>query len=399
MTKFAQLDLAPVTVTVGNVSATRSLVGRPMSDDTLWPLEPATEAKHRLYKRYLDGWWPKMLQPLPPNGWRRSRVTYVDAFAGPGRYASGEEGSPLFVLQRLLNHAAVERMKLSRERVHLVFIEKRRDRFDHLRGELTAKFGDLDRLPVHVELRHGDAAEETEKALDDLNGWGNAVLAIFDSWGNVRVPLPLVQRLASNKSSEVIVTFGPNWFSRREDLNPDQLDLVFGGREHWEPATAKSGPAERWRSWLGAYRNALQRAGFEYRLQFEVVPRTGLPLYLVYGTTHPEGVKVMKDAMWNVDGLDGMGFRDPRTTGAQAFGQLGLFSGANGTDPELIELITQRLTGGPVTVEDLRDWLLRETARWREQHAIPALREMVTAGNIVSEPPGKITKTSVVRLP
>lgn len=83
MVRFAQLDLAPKAITVGNVSATRSVVGRPMSDDTLWPLEPATEAKHRLYKRYLDAWWPIMLQPNK-SGWSRPHVTYVDAFAGPG---------------------------------------------------------------------------------------------------------------------------------------------------------------------------------------------------------------------------------------------------------------------------------------------------------------------------
>ena len=45
------------------------------------PLEPATEAKHRLYKRYLDAWFPIFLQ----QAWVE-RVTYVDAFAGPGEY-------------------------------------------------------------------------------------------------------------------------------------------------------------------------------------------------------------------------------------------------------------------------------------------------------------------------
>ncbi|TDQ05457.1 three-Cys-motif partner protein TcmP [Labedaea rhizosphaerae] len=67
----------------------------------LWPLEPATAAKHRLYRRYLNAWWPIMLQQSGSRqGW--DRVTYVDAFAGPGRYEGGEEGSPVFVLNLLL---------------------------------------------------------------------------------------------------------------------------------------------------------------------------------------------------------------------------------------------------------------------------------------------------------
>ena len=59
----------------------------------LWKLEPATAAKHQLYKRYLDAWWPIMLQPLPPSGYERPRVTYVDAFAGPGIYELSEDGA------------------------------------------------------------------------------------------------------------------------------------------------------------------------------------------------------------------------------------------------------------------------------------------------------------------
>ena len=106
----------------------------------LWELEPATAAKHRLYKRYLDAWWPIMLQPSR-DGYQRPRVTYVDAFAGPGRYLGGEEGSPVFVLDRLLHHTAVSRMQLSRERVCLLFVEKRLDRRDYLLGELTRRSG------------------------------------------------------------------------------------------------------------------------------------------------------------------------------------------------------------------------------------------------------------------
>jgi three-Cys-motif partner protein len=79
---------------------------------TLWRLEPATAAKHRLYKTYLDAWWPIMLQPVPPRGYLRPHITYADAFAGPGRYLDGEEGSPIFALGRLLNHSAFDRMRL-----------------------------------------------------------------------------------------------------------------------------------------------------------------------------------------------------------------------------------------------------------------------------------------------
>src|ERR1700733_170277 len=106
----------------------------------LWPREPATAAKHRLWKRYLDAWWPIMLQPSPSGGGGlRPRITYLDAFAGPGRYEGGEEGSPVFALARLLNHDAADRMHLSRERARLLFMEKDRGRYQCLQAELGTR--------------------------------------------------------------------------------------------------------------------------------------------------------------------------------------------------------------------------------------------------------------------
>jgi three-Cys-motif partner protein len=110
-------------------------------------------------------------------------------------------------------------------------VEKRRDRHNYLFSELTRRFGPLDELPVSVVVRRGEAGAVTGLVLDELAAWGQPILGIFDSWGNVNVPLTLVQRIAHNPASEVITTFGPNWFSRRETLDSEQLDAVFGGRD------------------------------------------------------------------------------------------------------------------------------------------------------------------------
>ena len=366
--------------------------------DTLWRLEPATAAKHRLYKKYLDAWWPILLQPSATSGRSWPHVTYVDAFAGPGEYADGDEGSPVFTLDRLLRHDAVSRMQLSKERVHLIFMEERRDRFEHLNTLLACRFGPLDRLPVTVTSRCAEAGAATGGLLNATGAWGYPILAVFDSWGNVGVPLNLIRRLAQNPSSEVIVTFGPNWFNRREQMEPDHLDLIFGGRAYWEPADRGSPTAERWRTWLATYRDALRRAGFRYQLQFEIVPHTGQPLYLVFGTKHEKGVEVMKEAMWEVDGNDGMSFRDPRTRGGQVPGQLDFWSSSGTPQDELLDLVTQRLEAGQVTIEELGGWLLTETARWRRPDAAKAIRRLMGDGKVTVSPAGRITRASTVRL-
>jgi hypothetical protein len=54
---------------------------------TLWELEGHSEAKPEILRRYVGGWLPIMAQ------WN-GRLLVLDGFAGPGRVAGGEEGSP-----------------------------------------------------------------------------------------------------------------------------------------------------------------------------------------------------------------------------------------------------------------------------------------------------------------
>src|ERR1039458_2529045 len=107
----------------------------------LWDLEPHTAAKHRVLRAYLDAWIPVMAQQAlrvhrlstePP------RLLLVDGFAGPGRYATGEPGSPLIMLEALLSHAAFER--LGGVSFVFLFIEHDERRVDRLRSE-GALFG------------------------------------------------------------------------------------------------------------------------------------------------------------------------------------------------------------------------------------------------------------------
>ncbi|GAA2004579.1 three-Cys-motif partner protein TcmP [Nocardioides kribbensis] len=364
----------------------------------LWALEPATEAKHRLYKRYLDAWWPIMLQRA-----HVSRVTYVDAFAGPGEYVDGQEGSPIFALDRLLSHVARPRMNLTRQRVTLIFIEENQKRRDHLEALLEKRFGALDELPVTVRVEKGRAERDTLPLLDETNAWGSPILAVFDSWGNVGVPWVDLRKIASNPSSENIVTFGPNWFSRRENQEPEKLDLIFGGPQYWQPSNDDLTSTDRWREWLETYRGALKRAGHEYALTFQVMPRTGQPLYLVYGTGHPSGVKAFKDAMWKVDVSDGMRFNDPRTTAgkqaAMADLQPSLFDAPDDVpDPELLGFVDDLMDKPGTSVQDVCDFLIRETSRWRETDARPAIRHLLEEGRIARNPAkGHLTSTTRLR--
>lgn len=79
-----------------------------MPDPILWNQDSHTAAKHRVLRAYLDGWIPVLAhQALRSRAYAvgAPRLLLVDGFAGPGRYATGEPGSPLLMLDALLTHA------------------------------------------------------------------------------------------------------------------------------------------------------------------------------------------------------------------------------------------------------------------------------------------------------
>ncbi len=84
---------------------------------TIWPLDPHTGAKHEILRRYLDAWIPILSLGKFP------KLVYIDGFAGPGRYAEGEHGSPILAIKAVL----AQRVAITAE-LEFFFVEKEADR-------------------------------------------------------------------------------------------------------------------------------------------------------------------------------------------------------------------------------------------------------------------------------
>src|SRR4051794_498002 len=97
--------------------------------DATWELEPHTQAKHKLLRRYLEAWFPI----LTNSGWHK-RVVFLDGFAGPGIYRGGEPGSPVIALDALVNHGRFD--KLQRTQFVFLFVEADEERHASLDASL-----------------------------------------------------------------------------------------------------------------------------------------------------------------------------------------------------------------------------------------------------------------------
>jgi three-Cys-motif partner protein len=362
----------------------------PVDGSVPWPMPEHTAAKHDIYRRYLKRWFPILL-----NGSKGyPSATYVEGFAGPGVYANGKPGSPIIAIQAL-----VDSVSNPKPLVRFLFIDDDKRCHQMLKTEVMKHFPDRPRAEDKLRVRYvqGTCIEELEVNLDSMQAWEQPILAVLDSWGNVPIDYKVLKRLAGNVSTEVIATFSPKQFVRFVSTLGPEADAVFGGDPRWrEVADQEDGPAKR-QHMLDCYRQTLRSAGFNHLLDFELVDRRGEVLYLIFGTNHPLGVDKMKQTLWEVDPVNGVGFRDPRDEQHEA-----LFEVNEPVLAPLGRLLLPRIAAAGtegIRVHELRQFALHETV-FRPQHVIESLSPLKDAGKIQARPDkGRLQISSLVRVP
>ncbi len=96
----------------------------------LLPMTPHTQAKHLILRRYLDRWFPIL-------GKAEKAINYIDGFAGPGEYLSGDEGSPQIAIRAAMAH--VQNGSLSPDvEIHFCFVEADTHSATHLEQKLAS---------------------------------------------------------------------------------------------------------------------------------------------------------------------------------------------------------------------------------------------------------------------
>ncbi len=316
-----------------------------MADPILWDLDAHTAAKHRVLRAYLDGWIPVLAQQaLNVTGHRIGppRLLLVDGFAGPGRYATGEPGSPLIMLDALTSHAALP--GLAGVEFIFLLIEHDRRRVEHLRGEIVA----LGALPSNVTVRieHGEFESAFGALIDETTDHGTTLVPTFafiDPFGYSTASMSLTGRLLAFARCEALI-FLPLSFVHR-----------FVGRDGQEAALTSLFGCEDWRKAVGLEgeeRRAFLLALFECQLgsnpavrhvrSFQLRTQDGNDYRLVFGVGHDKGLDLAKDAMWKVDPIAGSSY-----TATTESGQEVLFTPDDTVDtrPLLAELRSKFGTG------------------------------------------------------
>ena len=244
-------------------------------------------------QHYMGAWLPIL------TSWN-GRVLFIDAFAGPGEYSGGEEGSPVIALRSLINHRAKNQI---RSEVRYLFIEKDEDRCEHLNGALGRLNGELPSNCTYsvINSTFDQTLTEVLNYIDEQNSSLAPAFVMIDPFGVSGTPMSTIGRILSNPHSEVYVSLmyrEMNRFLEHTSFAP-HLDDLFGCSD-WRDAINVVDSESRKKLLFDLYKNQLKERGAKYVVHFELYEgaATGLRNLLWYLT--PRGMR--QDEAGNLEG-------------------------------------------------------------------------------------------------
>ncbi|MGB2823223.1 MAG: three-Cys-motif partner protein TcmP [Phycisphaerae bacterium] len=321
--------------------------------DTVYKADPHTRAKHAILKEYLKRWLPILSRQARTLGsdWR---LLYVDGFAGAGEYSGAVPGSPLVAIEAAAQHCHEFHVPIV-----FMFIEKRKDRVEHLRNLVAdKKLAILGRPQLIVDPVEGDCETEVLKLVGEHKRLGRKLGPAFfflDQFGYSSFSMALVRTILAEDVCEVFSYL--NW-NLLHPFMTDQtkwagITKAFGGDE-WKTVLGLAGrkKEERFRD---VYTQALRdRGGARYTFPFAMRDHSDRIIYwLFFCTNNIRGREEMKKAMWTVDRSGGFEFSDKHSA---QFGKL--FSV---DDDWLADHLFEEHEGKVLTVEEVREYVLTKT--------------------------------------
>lgn len=343
-----------------------------MSDTlpTIWESSAHTLAKLRILENYLKAWIPIMLRQSYRLGISEAEPLFVDGFAGPGRYAGGEIGSPILAIESVLAHSYEFPIP-----INFLFIEEHDERHAILKNtvEEYRERIEASRRVKWVRVEKGDCETLLGEILDSYEKANRKIGPAFfflDQFGYSDVSLQLIQRVMSQPQCEVFSYL--NWDHMNRFMGDKNkwasLDKTFGGPE-WRPALGLESK-ERSVFTLETYRTALERrSGSKYIWPFAMCDCNDKLLYwLFFCTNSLRGLEEMKRAMFSADPGGGFRFSDKDDPA-----QLNLFGSYR--DEMLVQELVTILRGKTLTVTQVKEFVLTQTPAYKYKTALKIMEE------------------------
>jgi len=249
---------------------------------TIWDIEPHTEAKHEILRKYLDAWLPIITR------WNE-RILFIDGFAGPGEYIGGKCGSPLIAIKSAIEH----KTDINSE-IKMLFIEADKKRCEYLKQKISSMT-----IPANIETecicaKFDEALGKILSYIDEKKVKLAPAFVFVDPFGFTGLPFSLIKRVMQNQKCEVMINFmyeEINRFIGDEKLWPGLIETF--GTDKWKSAIAEKDSEKRLEILHNTYKEQLEKeGGIKYVRSFKMINKANKTDYfLFFGTNNITGLK------------------------------------------------------------------------------------------------------------
>jgi len=247
-----------------------------LKKDLFQQKEIQTVSKHNIFENYLEPW----IKIISNQSWVRDAY-YVDAFAGTGKYETGEAGSPV-IAANILTKYQKPTCKL-----HCICIERKPRRYEILESSLR-------RFETELDIKKHNA--EFLTCIDAiLKKIGKSPAFFFiDPEGFSGVDFNKIEAILNLPHKEVLINFQYNAIQRwlKAPKVESTITRLFGTSDYKKCRNEIE--------LIELYKKQIRQKGafaWYFRNKFPTKNRTFY--YLVYATKKITGFKIMKDVMFS----------------------------------------------------------------------------------------------------
>lgn len=287
------------------------------NDEQKLRMKGQTEMKHSILQLYLNPWMKKL-------SYVDSTLLFVDGFAGPGIYDGGQ-GSPLIAMDMADKLLALNGVDDRVDSFRCIFVEKDPENYDSLKNAVDRKEGEVDSRiePAYVNEKFEDWASNFIEEYDSKEPPPS--LIFIDPFGYSGFPFDVISEVFDLRDTgvELLITFMAGKMAQwMDDENHQKAISGTIGSQNWQDeipsSLSKDERAERFSS---IYQEQLKSAAdAKYTMPFEMVEESKRQIcyYLIHVTNHLEGLKIMKENMFNAGADHKFAYLGPDHTGFES---------------------------------------------------------------------------------
>jgi len=241
--------------------------------------EEQTVSKHNILENYLEPW----ITILSTRRWVR-RLYYVDAFAGRGRFVSGEEGSPLIGAKLLRKYWKPQ------IEYYCVCTEKETERAKELENELKELTDKVD-----VKIYHGEFNDLISELIKEIGKY--PAFFFIDPEGFSGMSFSAIEDILNLPHKELLINFQYNAIQRwlKADKVEGTISDLFGTDKWIDVVRMGFRRMQKEKALIELYKSQLRSKGYYVWYFKNRFPRKNRTFYyLVYATKNLTGFKIMK---------------------------------------------------------------------------------------------------------